>query len=95
MFLYPLTMVMMALTFLAPLFDNRQAGYFITQLFTLVPALYDGLRTAGFEMPALTHWMEANLPLFGYGLGWVSFAVVGFILALCYVKLVKKTPTTV
>lgn len=95
MFLYPLTMVMMALTFLAPLFDNRQAGYLITQLFTLVPALYDGLRTAGFEMPALTNWMATNLPLFGYGLGWVSFAVVGFILALCYVKLVKKTPTTV
>ena len=67
----------------------------LTQLFTLVPALYDGLRTAGFEMPALTHWMEANLPLFGYGLGWVSFAVVGFILALCYVKFVKKAPTTV
>ncbi|MCI5836398.1 MAG: branched-chain amino acid transport system II carrier protein [Veillonellaceae bacterium] len=90
MFLYPLTMVLIALTFLAPLFHNRQAVFLTTMLFTMIPALYDGLRTAGFELETATQWMEGNLPLFGFGLGWVSFSVIGFILGWVYTAVVKK-----
>ncbi len=90
MFLYPLTMVLMALTFLSKFFDHRQAVYLSTILFTLVPSVYDGLRTYGLELPAMTEWMSNNMPLFEYGLGWVGFAVVGFIIGFVYSKVVKK-----
>lgn len=90
MFLYPLTMVLIALTFLSQLFHHRQAVFLITMLFTMIPALYDGLRTAGFELATATNWMATNLPLFGFGLGWVSFSVVGFILGLGYIAVTKK-----
>lgn len=91
MFLYPLTMVLIALTFLSPFFNNRQVVYFTTILLTLIPSVYDGLRTYGLEMPTLTAWMQANLPLFDFGLGWTSFALVGFIIGFIYSKLVKSS----
>lgn len=90
MFLYPLTMVLIALTFLSPLFHHRQAVYFTTILFTLIPSLYDGLHTAGYDVADMTAWMKSTLPLFDFGLGWISFAVVGLIIGWAYTLVVKK-----
>ena len=45
MLLYPLTITIILLTFLAPLFNGRQAVYFITTVFALIAAIGDMLNT--------------------------------------------------
>lgn len=89
MFLYPLTMVLIALTFASPYFNHRRAVYAWTIGLTLIPSVWDGLRTAGVDLAALNTLGGTYLPLFTYGLGWISFAVVGFIIGLLHTHLIR------
>ncbi len=90
MFLYPLTMVLMVLTFASPYFNHRRAVYAWTIGFTLIPSVWDGLRTAGVDLAALNTFGVTYLPLFNYGLGWISFAVIGFVIGLLHCQLIRK-----
>ncbi|MDO4814593.1 MAG: branched-chain amino acid transport system II carrier protein [Gemella sp.] len=90
MLLYPLTVALIALTFVT----KKKAVFVFTTVFTLVPALYDGVST----FAAMTEWFTvsegvtnffANLPLGAYSLSWVVFAVAGYVVGLVYTA-VKK-----
>ena len=50
MFLYPLTISLMILTFTDKLFHGHRAVYACATLFTLIPSLYDGIHTAGLQI---------------------------------------------
>ena len=76
MFLYPLTISLIFLLFADHLFGGRRSVYVCATVFTLVPALYDGLHTAGLSMGTLDSFM-ASLPLASYGLSWLVFFLVG------------------
>ena len=79
MFLYPLTISLVILTFAHPLFGGYKAVYATGTLFTLVMALYDGIHTAGVSLDGLDTFM-ASLPLANHGMAWLPFCLLGMII---------------
>ncbi len=92
MFIYPLCMALMALAFFHNWFDGRQCVYASTMAFTFVMALISGLETAGVSLGGLGAFLHETVPLYSFGLGWVSFAVTGAIVGLVWkaVKPIEK-----
>ncbi|AKM20497.1 MULTISPECIES: branched-chain amino acid transport system II carrier protein [Geobacillus] len=79
--LYPLAIVLVALSFFRRFYRGSAKVYGMALLFTGVFSLYDGLKTIGLE----TAWLEPLLswaPLFSVGLGWVVPALIGAALGL-------------
>lgn len=79
MFLYPLTISLVILTFAHPLFGGYKAVYATATLTTLIPALYDGIHTAGVSLGAIDGFM-ASLPLASHGMAWLPFCLVGMVI---------------
>ncbi|MBA2175164.1 branched-chain amino acid transport system II carrier protein [Halobacillus locisalis] len=90
-FMYPITIVLIALTFLSRLFNHSTYVYRGAILLTAIVGLYDGLVAFGFEVSALRS-IISPLPLFDYSLSWVVPALVGGLIGLIYDKL-KGKPT--
>ncbi|WP_339226451.1 branched-chain amino acid transport system II carrier protein [Oceanobacillus sp. FSL K6-2867] len=80
-FIYPITIVLILLTFMNRLFGGAKPVYRGAVLLTAVFSLYDGLTAFGFKLQAVTKFME-NLPFFSLGLGWVAPALVGGLIGL-------------
>mgnify|MGYP001220131224 FL=1 len=83
MFLYPLAIVLMVLTFLSPLFKDSQMVYVSTIAVTFVISIFDGLKSLSESIGVEFAWMqpvlnfyEDALPLYGQGLGWLVPALV-------------------
>jgi len=83
MFLYPLAIVLLLLTFLSPLFNHARIVYVATIGVTFLIAIVDGLSTlAGtleIEMAFLSpivSFYNSFLPLYSQGLGWLVPALV-------------------
>lgn len=94
MLLYPLTITIILLTFLAPLFKGRQAVYLSTTVFALLAAIGDALNT----LPAFLGQNDLvqsvlqlykALPFFELGMGWIVPSGIGFILGLIYIAIKK------
>lgn len=83
MFLYPLTISLVFLTFGNPLYHGARSVYVCATLSTMIPALYDGCHTAGLVMPAIDTAM-ALVPLASYGLGWICFFITGVLLGMVF-----------
>lgn len=79
MFLYPLAIVLMLLTFLSPLFKHSRLVYVAATAVTFCISIIDGLKTFyGIFEKAYPSWLasvvsfyEKNLPLYAEGLGWL------------------------
>ncbi|RST77455.1 branched-chain amino acid transport system II carrier protein [Siminovitchia acidinfaciens] len=79
MFLYPLAIVLMLLTFLSPLFKHSRLVYVAATAVTFCISIIDGLKTfcALFEIPywgwmaPIVDFYESNLPMYAEGLGWL------------------------
>ncbi|MBS4176827.1 branched-chain amino acid transport system II carrier protein [Lederbergia citrea] len=79
MFLYPLAIVLMILTFLSPLFKHSSIVYIAATAVTFMISTIDGLKTFCklFEidyfgwMAPIVSFYERSLPLYGEGLGWL------------------------
>lgn len=89
-FLYPLTMVIIALAFLNNLFDGRRCVYVCTMGLTLIQALVSGLEVAGVDLGSIETFFANYVPFHAVGMGWVSFAVVGFVIGMIYKAIVPK-----
>lgn len=85
MLLYPLTITLILLTFLSPLFHHRRAVYAWTTGFAVLAAVGDALNT----LPAvLAHTATVQsilaaygqLPFFDIGMGWVVPSIIGCII---------------
>ena len=82
MLLYPLTVVIILLAFLHPLFKGRQAVYVCTMAATFVVGLLDAWNAA-FGLSDSTKAMLADyLPWYDIGLGWIVPALIGFVLGI-------------
>ncbi|MEN2768932.1 branched-chain amino acid transport system II carrier protein [Ornithinibacillus xuwenensis] len=88
MFLYPLAIVLMLLTFLSPLFRHARLVYVSTIVVTFFISIVDGLKTLygslgiegyGWFQPIVTFY-ENVLPLYNEGLGWLVPALIVIIL---------------
>src|SRR5690625_1429288 len=84
MFLYPLSIVLMLLTFLSPLFNHSQLVYVSTIAVTFLISIFDGLKALCDSLEiSYINWMEpvlafyeSVLPLYNEGLGWLIPAVI-------------------
>lgn len=79
MFLYPLAIVLMFLTFLSPLFNHSRVVYVAATIITIMISTIDGLKTFcelleinyyGWMSP-IVKFYEKSLPLYSEGLGWL------------------------
>ncbi|SDB47114.1 branched-chain amino acid:cation transporter, LIVCS family [Streptococcus henryi] len=83
--LYPLTVVIIFLVLLNKYFQGKRLIYQATIAFTTVAGLYDALATLAsmtglFRLPSLiTQFFNDMVPLGAYNMGWISFALIGFV----------------
>ena len=78
-FLYPLTVALIILTFLNGTFRGSPLVHRTATLFTFFPALYDGLAVLDAVPESVVSVMNA-LPLAQYGLAWFPIFAAGFLL---------------
>ena len=91
MLLYPLTIVIILLALLHNVFGGRRCVYAWTMAFTMISALMTGLETAGIAPTALEQLFAQYIPFQSAGMGWVSFAVLGFVVGLIHKGLASDT----
>ena len=82
MLLYPLTIVIILLALFHNVFGGRRCVYAWTMAFTMISALMTGLETAGIAPATLEQLFTQYIPFQAAGMGWVSFAVLGFVVGL-------------
>jgi branched-chain amino acid:cation transporter, LIVCS family len=97
MFLYPLAVVLMLLTFLSPLFHHSRIVYVSAIAVTFLVSIVDGLKTLyrslgiesyGFFHPIVALY-EKVLPLYDKGLGWLLPAVIVIVLTGILARVMK------
>ena len=91
MLLYPLTIVIILLALGDNLFGGRRCVYGWTMALTMISALMSGLETAGWAPEALQTLFIEYIPFQAIGMGWVTFAVLGFIIGLIHKGLASDT----
>lgn len=94
MFVYPLVVANIILTFTHNLFGGRRCVWVCSTIFTFVPALVTGLQTAKIPLGPIGAIFK-GLPLHSLGMDWIPFLVAGFIVGLIYKAVVpdKKAET--
>ncbi|MGE9902961.1 branched-chain amino acid transport system II carrier protein [Streptococcus alactolyticus] len=94
--LYPLTIAIVLLVLCSKFFQNSPIVYRLTIAFTMIPALYDALSTLSamtglFNLPnGVVYFFTSVVPLGQFSMGWISFAVVGFILGVIVQRVQKN-----
>lgn len=79
MAIYPIAIVLMLLALVGNFFNHAPIVYGMSLIFTGVVALYDGIKTAGFEIPAYNNLLSM-LPLYEQSIGWLVPAIVGAVI---------------
>lgn len=83
MFLYPLAITLIFLALFSPLFNHQRIVYVMTTIFTLIPALIEGLKTLPSiistqpEVFRLTQFFDQLFPFSSLGMNWVIPALLG------------------
>ncbi|MCU9612956.1 branched-chain amino acid transport system II carrier protein [Caldibacillus lycopersici] len=98
MFLYPLAIVLMLLTFLSPLFYHARIVYLSTIAVTFLISIFDGLKSLCQSLAIdYFHWMqpvlslyEEYLPFYEQGLGWFLPAI----LVICITTVIIRMQTS-
>ena len=99
MFLYPLTITLIILVLLSPLFKKDPLVYRITTGLTLIPAFFDMLNALPANLhesqllQTLLEFAQRFFPFFSLGFGWLSFGIVGLILGLASYVLKERKKT--
>lgn len=97
MFLYPLAIVLILLTLIAPLFKESRSVYATAIFLTFFVSIIDGYKSLVLNLPAaevgflqsISTFYENWLPFYSIGLGWVVPAVAGALIGYV-VSLLKK-----
>lgn len=84
MFIYPLLVALICLIFLDKFFGGRQCAYAWTIAFTFVMATINLLETAGVNLGSFETMLQTYVPLHTFGMGWIPFAAVGFVIGLIW-----------
>ena len=95
MFMYPIVVALIITTFLHNLFKGRQCVYAWTIGMTCIPAVVTGLQTAKISLGPIDGLFNTMVPLHPLGMGWVSFAIVGFVIGILWMCFTKSSKETV
>jgi branched-chain amino acid:cation transporter, LIVCS family len=98
MFLYPLAIVLMLLTFMSKLFNHSRIVYSSTIAVTLLISIVDGFKTfcqlIGIEyfswLAPIVSFYEQSVPLYNQGLGWLLPAIVMILITGVIVRFQKE-----
>ncbi|QTD41358.1 branched-chain amino acid transport system II carrier protein [Sporosarcina sp. Te-1] len=98
LFLYPLAVVLMLLTFLSPLFHHSRIVYVSATIVAFLISIVDGIASLYKSLenvqPAwlegIIEFLEKALPLYSYGLGWVLPVVVVILITSLLVRIFKS-----
>lgn len=101
MFLYPLAIVLMLLTFVSPLFNHSQFVYGATIAVTFLISIVDGIvalcDSLGIDLFSwlvpVINFYDSFLPFYSEGLGWLIPAAVVIIITTVIVKLQPEKAT--
>lgn len=90
MTIYPITIALIFLTFLHPVFKGKSEVYQGSLILTFIISLFDGLNAAGIKIKVINDFFTHFLPLYGVGLGWLIPSVLGGVGGYIFVMLRKK-----
>lgn len=96
MFLYPMAIVLIILSMLAPVIKKNSIIYGFTMGFTTVSAIFDLLKNLPSPIKdsafivSSTEFAKAYLPFFDYGFGWAVPAAIGFIIGLIVNSIIRQ-----
>lgn len=79
--IYPVTVVLIVLSFFHHKINDKKYVYILGMLFTFIVAFVDGLNSAHITLGPITDFVTA-LPLYELGLSWIIPAIIGSILGL-------------
>ncbi len=79
MMIYPITVVLILLSFLKKYIKNRRMVYILSMIFTFAVSLFIGLETADIQISFINEFLHM-LPFYEFNLGWVVPAILGAIL---------------
>lgn len=91
--IYPLAIVLIALSFLHNLFKGRAEVYGYSLIFTGVVSIVDGLKTANLFVDTLNN-LFGFLPLFDLGVGWLVPAIIGAVVGFIISSIKTPHPTS-
>ena len=99
MFLYPLSITLIALWFLDAILPLRDKAFVITIILAIIPAFFDFLaacpsvisQSAGVKN--LLNLPEAFLPLYALGLGWLLPVSLGLVISAIFLRAPKALKT--
>lgn len=89
MFIYPIAIVLMALSLLQPIIGDGKMMYRFSVTLTLVYAVYEVLVSLGLNLDGVAQ-IIGIVPFFEFGLGWVVPALIGGFIGYTVDKLVAK-----
>jgi branched-chain amino acid:cation transporter, LIVCS family len=93
-FIYPLAIVLILLSFAHNLFNGYSLVYICALIPTGLIGLVDGLNAAGLNISAVTDVLSV-LPFFTQGIGWLVPAIVGAIVGYCIALAAGESKKTV
>lgn len=79
--IYPVTVVLMLLSFLRKRIGSRRMVYVMAMLFTFAVSFVNGMESAGVHFGILSDWC-ALLPFYELSIGWILPAVAGAMIGL-------------
>lgn len=102
MFLYPLAVALMLLTFLSPVFLHARFVYVSAIFITFFISIVDGLKTlfVSLEKPnpewlsSIIQFYDQTLPFYADGLGWFIPVVIVLVITTILARLLKPTTPT-
>ena len=79
--IYPVTVVLMLLSFLKKRIGSRRMVYVMAMLFTFAVSFVNGMESAGVTLGIISEWF-ARLPFYELSIGWILPAVIGALIGL-------------
>ena len=90
--IYPMALVLTLLGLCDPLIHDQPLVYPITVLATGVVSILGELDALGISIPLLSPLIR-HLPLASFSLGWITIAIIAFILALFFSRILSRRQT--
>ncbi len=79
--IYPVTVVLMLLSFFKKRIGSRRMVYVMAMLFTFAVSFVNGMESAGVTLGIISEWF-ARLPFYELSIGWILPAVIGALIGL-------------
>lgn len=88
--LYPIVIVLVLLNVCSGLFKRDPYIFRPCVLFTTIFAILDGLKAAGINTGFIHSYLEAYMPLYGIGFGWIVPCIGGIVLGFIWKACAQK-----